>query len=98
MVAEGDVLQMTQMRPYVHLRTTSIPDGLLAELREFSDDVAVLDGTIVVRVRGEDDMDGIPAMVERHGARLRYLALEQESLEDVFMRTVAAAQDPEGEA
>lgn len=89
-VQQGDILGMAHVQPYVHLRTTTVPPGLLEDLRAMSDDVAVLDGTIVVRVRTADDMDPIPSLVERHGARLRYLNLAQESLEDVFMRIVGA--------
>ncbi len=94
-VQQGDILELTQVQPYVHLRTTHIPPGLLEELRTISDDVAVLDDTIVVRVRTAEDMDPIPSMVERHGARLRYLNLAQESLEDVFMRIVGAGESGE---
>ena len=70
-------------------------EGLIAELETISDDVAVLDGTIVVRVRHEDAMDPIPSMVERHGAKLRYLRLAEESLEEVFMRTIGAEAQAE---
>jgi len=89
-VASGDVSELAQLRPYAHIRATGVPGALLDELRTLSDDVAVLDGTIVVRIRTEDDLDPIPSMVERHGARLRYLAVARESLEDVFMRMVGS--------
>jgi ABC-2 type transport system ATP-binding protein len=94
-IASGDVMDLARMRPYAHIRATSIPEALLADLRQLSDDVAVIDDTIVVRVRTEEDMDPIPAMVERHGAKLRYLALARESLEDVFLRTVGAGEERE---
>ncbi|MBD3174840.1 MAG: hypothetical protein GF320_06655 [Armatimonadia bacterium] len=87
-VKQGDIMGMTRAQPYVHLRATHTPESLVDELKGISDDVAILDDTIVVRVRTEDDMDPIPSMVERHGAKLRYLNLAQDSLEDVFMRIV----------
>lgn len=87
-VASGDVADLARVQPYVHIRTTAITDAMLAELRERSSDVAVLDGVIVMRIRTESDMDPIPGIVEKHGARLRHLELARETLEDVFFRTV----------
>jgi ABC-2 type transport system ATP-binding protein len=91
-IRQGDVLDLTHLQPYARIRTTAIPEGLLAELREMSSDVAVLDGVIVVRIRTEDDLDPLPSLIERHGARLRELTVARESLEEVFLQTLGAAE------
>ncbi len=89
-IKTGDVLDLTQMQPYAHIRATETPEALLADLREHSSDVALLDGTIVMRIRTEDDLDPVPGLVEKHGAKLRRLVVAHESLEEVFLRAVAS--------
>lgn len=92
-VTQGDVLDLAHMQPYARIRATSYPDGLLAELRERSGDVALLDGVLVMRIRTEDDLDPVPGILERHGARLRELTIARESLEDLFLRVLEPATE-----
>ncbi len=92
-IKQGDVLDLTRLQPYARMRTTAIPESLLAALRELSGDVAVLDGLIVMRIRTEDDLDPVPALIERHGAHLRELTVARESLEEVFLRTLETAEE-----
>ena len=96
LLREGTVEELTQVSHYVHIGVTEVTDGLLASLRERLPDARVVDRRIVASVRSEAEMDPIPAIIERHGARLRYLAMASESLESVFLRTVGAAEEAVG--
>ncbi|HQK95387.1 MAG TPA: ABC transporter ATP-binding protein [Armatimonadota bacterium] len=87
-VRAGTVDELTRTVHYVHIGVTTVSDGLLADLRSALANVREMQGYIVGEIRSESDLDPIPGIVERHGARLRYLAMAHETLEDAFLRTV----------
>ena len=93
LLREGTVDELTQVSHYVHIGVTPISDALLSALREHFPDARIVDQHIVAGIDSESEMDPIPRIVERHGAGLRYLAMESESLESVFLRTVGAAEE-----
>jgi len=87
-VRVGTVEELTQTVHYVHIGVTDVSEALLAELGSVLTRVRQMQGYIVAEIGSESDLDPIPGIVERHGARLRYLAIAHETLEDAFLRTV----------
>ena len=87
-VRVGTVEELTQTVHYVHIGVTDVSEALLAELGSVLTRVRQTQGYIVAEIGSESDLDPIPGIVERHGARLRYLAIAHETLEDAFLRTV----------
>ncbi len=95
-VREGEIAELTRMRRYVHIGVTQISDELLRALGEVARDVRVVGRYIVGEIDGESDLDPIPGIVERCGARLRYLAMAQSSLEEVFFDAVLGGEGAGG--
>ncbi len=86
-IEQGDVSEFTQEGETFHVEVDDRRDAFIAALERRGLEPSLSGASLVVRLRGDDQLDDIRDALAETGARLRRLAPSRGELSDIFRRS-----------